>query len=1056
MQLQISHISANTTVLREGRVEDRAAVPGVGELLRETRAEEDALEDVLEEGVDEPMAMQTVVPTLEEQRAARGLLEDGVRLERLLAWAIQNPDADPRYRWSAFDWAEMETCICTEMSEREINNNLNQLRDLGCESLGLTLRSRRDMSERLRKFLDTAAAYRDLKPPGNLVSLRFEEITISSWDGVYPAPGQQRQEVDHTIVRRNATAVLASMFIDPHFYGKLETSYAEHQAPDGQRLFSTAGSSEAYEEACRHTYGSTHLGYDIFADATLEEGMDKSYYNVYITLSGLPEEDKEKPENWALIATAIKDKVKACTETPSEQKRARVALFHKMWPAIAESLCDEDARYGVSVVDLLGVAHVLLPTWHAGRADSPEISALSCTLHCDVCCCGTVEQRALATPALRPAVRDTATTEQLITQMMEAEQKRAAALARDGNTVERRQTKRELKNLIGQLKRIGVHTRRPLVSGFPRCAAYKMFGWNGLHVLWIGCIKNLQDLFVQTVQRRAGHQWRATLVQMDSLLKRWASDYAGLRGRLRTRQLSGVLAEHGLPAQGAVARFARTTKADHQGFAVVHRSLMQATVQSGAVADEDESISSYGGHDEAAAKGLGFFHHFVALTRRRNLKTGQHEWRASELMESERVYPLAIKYLRQGYPSFKFSTYKWHRCGHFGLLVRRKGYTDEGVGEARHKAFKDSIRRSSRRGEDVQAARMAEEEAGLLRGQRMAALRDALLVHTAKCGDAERLQKLLDQHVPPWACDAERNPALHEACRAGHVLCVTKLLNASTSEHRLRVVRRLLSLHDRDGATALVVACRAGNEACVATVLRTALSIFPKCSEVHALTTRKWHGLTAAQWAQIGRPELGPACRRAIEAQLPSLLMPKPTPSALRRVIQMEADLIRNRPLALPKGSLVRSLRLSELKPRSALSLAAPWLQHCLRKALHLYLAGSHDAASRVVDLPELPNGEPLPQVLHVHAGGRFGSEAPQLQPPSPARDEIEQRRRVVSPIFRTPTLDELLASRAHLERGCHFVAFDGDQYHEIYIGRAMLTLSFEHGGCTQGKADEP
>ena len=99
-------------------------------------------------------------------------------------------------------------------------------------------------------------------------------------------------------------------------------------------------------------------------------------------------------------------------------------------------------------------------------------------------------------------------------------------------------------------------------------------------------------------------------------------------------------------------------------------------------------------------------------------------------MESERVYPLAIKYLRQGYPSFKFSTYKWHRCGHFGLLVRRKGYTDEGVGEARHKAFKDSIRRSSRRGEDVQAARMAEEEAGLLRGQRMAALRDALLVCT--------------------------------------------------------------------------------------------------------------------------------------------------------------------------------------------------------------------------------------------------------------------------------------------------------------------------------------
>ena len=118
MQLQISHISANTMVLREGRVEDRAVVPGVGERPRETRAEEDALEDVLEEGVDEPMAMQTeVVPTLEEQRAARGLLEDGVRLERLLAWAIQNPDADPRYRWSAFDWAEMETwetltCSC--------------------------------------------------------------------------------------------------------------------------------------------------------------------------------------------------------------------------------------------------------------------------------------------------------------------------------------------------------------------------------------------------------------------------------------------------------------------------------------------------------------------------------------------------------------------------------------------------------------------------------------------------------------------------------------------------------------------------------------------------------------------------------------------------------------------------------------------------------------------------------------------------------------------------------------------------------------------------------
>jgi len=134
MQLQISHISANTMVLREGRVEDRAVVPGVGERPRETRAEEDALEDVLEEGVDEPMAMQTeVVPTLEEQRAARGLLEDGVRLERLLAWAIQNPDADPRYRWSAFDWAEMETCICTEMSERDINNNLNLLRDLGCE-----------------------------------------------------------------------------------------------------------------------------------------------------------------------------------------------------------------------------------------------------------------------------------------------------------------------------------------------------------------------------------------------------------------------------------------------------------------------------------------------------------------------------------------------------------------------------------------------------------------------------------------------------------------------------------------------------------------------------------------------------------------------------------------------------------------------------------------------------------------------------------------------------------------------------------------------------------
>jgi len=244
--------------------------------------------------------------------------------------------------------------------------------------------------------------------------------------------------------------------------------------------------------------------------------------------------------------------VKACTETPSEQKRARVALFHKMWPAIVDSLCDADACYGVSVVDLFGDAHVLLPTWHAGRADSPEISALSCTLHCDVCCCGTVEQRALATPALRPAVRDTATTEQLITQTMEAEKKRAAALARDGNPVERRQTKLELKSLFGQLKRIGVHARRPLLSGFPRCAAYKIFGWNGLHVLWIGCVKNLQDLFVQTVQRRAGHLWRVTLVQMDSLLKRWASDYAGLRGRLRTRQLSGLLAEHGLPAQGLV------------------------------------------------------------------------------------------------------------------------------------------------------------------------------------------------------------------------------------------------------------------------------------------------------------------------------------------------------------------------------------------------------------------------------------------------------------------------------------------------------------------------
>ena len=154
-----------------------------------------------------------------------GLLPEAERLRRLTRWAVNNARLDPRVAFGPFDWELMQTSMDAQMSVGTTKNHLQGLHELNCGALGLTLRTRDDISIKLQSLLDGNLANRSAAASAQQAaagSLRFFTETVQVWNGVHGAGSAM---VTRELYMRELVPLMLAMYLDPHMYGRMRTRY---------------------------------------------------------------------------------------------------------------------------------------------------------------------------------------------------------------------------------------------------------------------------------------------------------------------------------------------------------------------------------------------------------------------------------------------------------------------------------------------------------------------------------------------------------------------------------------------------------------------------------------------------------------------------------------------------------------------------------------------------------------------------------------------------------------------------------------------------------------
>ena len=211
-----------------------------------------------------------------------GLLDEAELRRRLLAWSLANPRLDPRHpqRFGAFNWSQMETVLEERMSQAGTKRHLARLHQQGCGGLGLTLRTREQVSRNVRSLLDDSPVKLAAFAGGveaiadaaalSSSSLHFFEETLHVWNG---KKGDESALVPRKLVMRELDAVMLAMFLDPRAYGRQRTRHfaptARTASGDEERVYSHALTSDCYWRAEASAPGKQIVSADLFYDATV-------------------------------------------------------------------------------------------------------------------------------------------------------------------------------------------------------------------------------------------------------------------------------------------------------------------------------------------------------------------------------------------------------------------------------------------------------------------------------------------------------------------------------------------------------------------------------------------------------------------------------------------------------------------------------------------------------------------------------------------------------------------------------------------------------------------
>ena len=204
-----------------------------------------------------------------------GLLSAEERRRRLTKWVLLQPELDPRIRFGDWDWEQMETVVDAHMSVDVAHAHLARLHRRGCDRLGLTLRTRNDVSRKLRSLLDlhpASVACEGDVADGRPLPLHFFEETVS-WTGETGEP-----ESCHVVMRELIPVVLAS-YLDPHAYGRQRTCYYAPTVGGAgtERIYAGPLTSECFRRAQESVPGKQAVSIDGFYDETVIESNGKRY-----------------------------------------------------------------------------------------------------------------------------------------------------------------------------------------------------------------------------------------------------------------------------------------------------------------------------------------------------------------------------------------------------------------------------------------------------------------------------------------------------------------------------------------------------------------------------------------------------------------------------------------------------------------------------------------------------------------------------------------------------------------------------------------------------------
>jgi hypothetical protein len=167
----------------------------------------------------------------------------------------------------------METVLDARMSEPVARRHFDRLHARGCGQLGLSFRTRADVSRAARSLLDdnianaaAASASNGGSPAG---SLHFFEETVRMWNG---KRGAESAYDDRQLVMRELTVVVLAMYLDPHAYGRQRTRY--HAPTVGgrgtERIYSDPMTGDCFKRAEQSLPGKQAISFDLFYRA--EEG----------------------------------------------------------------------------------------------------------------------------------------------------------------------------------------------------------------------------------------------------------------------------------------------------------------------------------------------------------------------------------------------------------------------------------------------------------------------------------------------------------------------------------------------------------------------------------------------------------------------------------------------------------------------------------------------------------------------------------------------------------------------------------------------------------------